>query len=366
MVNLAGANEHVPDIERRIQVVKKRCRDTRYSIPFHRIPNLMTIHIVLNVVKLLFFFQLKGGLYDTLSPKTIMYGETLDYRKHLSLQIGQHFQVHQEVNPLNIQIARTKGAIYLGPSGNLQGGFKFMALNTVTNIVRRIWDVISMPDLVITRVNALGSEYPQQMTFTDRHGRLIRDIEIPGADANEDPLPGVVPVIEDDIKIPGVDVEGPEDQDEVLATQVEIDDLNIPLEDPTPIEVAPTQAAQAPETPATFAPLAQEPGLRRSTRVSYQAKHGYTPSMTGSKYSYAVTQMESQGALNPDAHMFLQEDFYQAEPNVVAAIMTQLSLNAGLKEWGEKSFTAAQSEMKQLHFQNKFNPKHWRELSQFQ
>jgi hypothetical protein len=30
--------------------------------------------------------------------------------------------------------------------------------------------------------------------------------------------------------------------------------------------------------------------------------------------------------------MFVQDDFYQAEPDVVAAIMTHLSLKAGLKE----------------------------------
>jgi hypothetical protein len=53
--------------------------------------------------------------------------------------------------------------------------------------------------------------------------------------------------------------------------------------------------------------------------------------MMGSKYSYAVTQLEIQGVLNPDAHMFVQDDFYQAEPDVVAAIMTQLSLKSGLK-----------------------------------
>jgi hypothetical protein len=67
--------------------------------------------------------------------------------------------------------------------------------------------------------------------------------------------------------------------------------------------------------------------------------------------------------LNPDAHMFVQDDFYQAEPNVVAAIMTQLSLKAGLKEWGDRAFTAARSEVKQLHLRNTFKPKHWRELS---
>jgi hypothetical protein len=88
--------------------------------------------------------------------------------------------------------------------------------------------------------------------------------------------------------------------------------------------------------------------------------------MTVSKYSYAVTQLENQGVLNPDTHMFLQEDFYQAKPDVVAAIMTQLSLKAGLKEWGDQAFTAARSKMKQLHIRNTFKPKHWRQLSQVQ
>jgi hypothetical protein len=43
-------------------------------------------------------------------------------------------------------------------------------------------------------------------------------------------------------------------------------------------------------------------------------------------------QLKSQGVLNPDSHMFVQDDFYQAEPDVVASIMTQLSLKASLKE----------------------------------
>jgi hypothetical protein len=84
-----------------------------------------------------------------------------------------------------------------------------MALNIINKIVRLIWDVIPMPDVVIAQVNALGSDQPRQMTFTDRHGRLIGDIEIPGVDSDEeqeDHFPGVAPVIDDDIEIPGVDV----------------------------------------------------------------------------------------------------------------------------------------------------------------
>jgi hypothetical protein len=138
-------------------------------------------------------------------------------------------------------------------------------------------------------------------------------------------------VIADDIEITRVDVEGTETQDAVPAPHVEIDNLDIHHAHPAPIEVAPTQEEPRTETPAPVALPAHAPELRRPTRVRSQTNQGYTPSLSGSKYSYAVTQLESQGVLNTDSQMFVQDDFYQAEPDVVASIMTNLSLKAGLK-----------------------------------
>ena len=96
-----------------------------------------------------------------------MSGETLDYKKNLCLQIGQYCQVHEEDPPRNSQTTRTRGAICIGPSGNLQGGFKFLALNSVKKIVRRSWDAIPMPDTVIDRINTLCGDQPGKLTFTD-------------------------------------------------------------------------------------------------------------------------------------------------------------------------------------------------------
>jgi hypothetical protein len=61
----------------------------------------------------------------------------------------------------------------------------------------------------------------------------------------EDHLPGVAPVIDNDIKIPGVDVAGTEALDKATAPQVEINDLDVPQDDPAPTEVAPPQEAAA-------------------------------------------------------------------------------------------------------------------------
>jgi hypothetical protein len=127
------------------------------------------------------------------------------------------------------------------------------------------------------------------------------------------------------------------------------------------------EAPAAQPAPATLpVPTPPLPELRRyPTRNQTAPKPEYVPSMSGSKYSYAVTQLES-GALNPDAHMFMMDDFYQSEPNVVAAIMTQLSLRVGMREWGQRGRDAAYMEMKQLHLRKTFKPKHWSELNHTQ
>ena len=95
-VNLASANEQIPEIERHIRVVKERCREIRQSLPFQQIPVIMAIHMVLTCVKMLNFFPPRGGVSETMSPKEIMSGEKLDYKKHLDLQFGQYCQVHEE------------------------------------------------------------------------------------------------------------------------------------------------------------------------------------------------------------------------------------------------------------------------------
>jgi hypothetical protein len=55
-----------------------------------------------------------------------------------------------------------------------------MSLSTGKQILRRSWDAIPMSDTVIARVNALGADQPEELTFLDRHGRLIGDNDTPG------------------------------------------------------------------------------------------------------------------------------------------------------------------------------------------
>jgi hypothetical protein len=280
-----------------------------------------------------------------------MSGEILDYKKHLSLQVGQHCQVHEEDTPHNSQSPRTKGAILLGPSGNLQGGYKSMALNTGKKITRRSWDVIPMPDMVIARVNALGTDQHERLIFTNRCRRPIGDVEIPAVmdfeeeDDDNAEMPVLDPVGIGSVELPGVDVAGQAPQ------TIEIDDLDILQPNPPLIETVeePTVPQMEQDEPTQVAQPMETTGLQRSVQVKIQPKLCES-TMTGSKYSYALMQLETHGVLHPDSHMFIQEDFYQSDPDVMVHIMTHLSLKSGLKQWGDNAYAAVTSEMKQLHF----------------
>ena len=67
--------------------------------------------------------------------------------------------------------------------------------------------------------------------------------------------------------------------------------------------------------------------------------------------------------LHPDAHMFFNGEIHEEEVDVMNAIMTQLSLKVGLKQWGGSAEAALHSEMKQLHYRDTFEPLHYAKLT---
>jgi hypothetical protein len=182
VLNTTSANEHVPKIERQIRVIKERVRATRHTLPFKVLPLIMLIELVYSSIPWINAFPPKGGASTNLGPRNIMTGIQFDNNKHCQLQFGSYAQAHQEPDPTNAQAARTVGAICLGPTGNMQGSYKFLNLRTGKRITRRRWTLLPMPQEVIERVNQLGTAdgQPELFTFYDRKGRMIGETEIPG------------------------------------------------------------------------------------------------------------------------------------------------------------------------------------------
>ncbi len=248
-LNLASANEHVPEIERKIRVIKERVRAIIYSIPFNSLPALMLVHADLFVMKQLNLFRMKGGLSSKLSPKQIMSGEVVQY-KFCAMGFGRYCQIHEEDQPHNGMVARTQGAISLGPSGNAQGGHKFLTLTTGKVVICWAWTEMPTSVAVIEKVHLLAKGMPALPIFTDHAGRVIGDVKDVYLHNIEDEdtetlvdkcdLPGVHTAEADD-KIPGVDMVQDQDVD-VDLDFAPADEGNVkpPLADiPPPVNDAP-------------------------------------------------------------------------------------------------------------------------------
>jgi hypothetical protein len=118
----------------------------------------------------------KGGLSSKLSPKQIMLGKVVHY-KFCAMGFGRYCQIHEEDKPCNGMVARTQGALLLGPSGNAQGGHKFFTLTTGKVVIRWAWTELPTSVAVIERVHLLAKGMPALPVFTDCAGCVIGDVK---------------------------------------------------------------------------------------------------------------------------------------------------------------------------------------------
>ena len=369
--NWTSANEHDPTIERKIRVIKERVRAIIYSMPVNALPAIMVIHAVLFVTKALNLFPVKGGLPGW-SPKQIMTGEVLLY-KNYCIPFGCYCQVSKEGAPRNSMLARTEGAIALGPSGNVQGGQKFYTLITGKVVVRRQWTKLPMTDAVIARIGVLASGQPSQLVFTDRRGRPIGDVALEHHDSisqeADDDLPGVhLPDLDESAEIPGVGTidedpieDDPIDDDVDVGNDFDIQDLPddtlVELDSDALEPVAELGGGESLVVGTGDVPGAPA-GVRRSTRERKQVKN-YEPSMSGKKYAFAAMEL----LMTDEGLSFCNDEAYQYDAEVAYTFMQQLSLKAALKQWGTDAEDAGVKEINQLHWRDTFVPRNYSDLT---
>jgi hypothetical protein len=153
VLNDVSTNEHVPEIERLICVIKERIRCKLLSLPFAGMPKLMKKHLFLHVVSWLNMFPRRGGISDTLSPRAIIHGTNPNYDTMCRVPFGAYCQVHDEPSPSNTTTPRTTPALALNARGNLQGGYNFISLETWQLLTWRQWTELPMPPEVIVDVH---------------------------------------------------------------------------------------------------------------------------------------------------------------------------------------------------------------------
>ncbi|KAL7556597.1 hypothetical protein ACA910_003488 [Epithemia clementina (nom. ined.)] len=87
-IKLANAQEHVPEAERNIRIIKERVRATFHRLPFTKITKIMTQILVMECAKQLNFFPPKDSVSTQYSPRMILHHEPLDYQRHCGTPFG--------------------------------------------------------------------------------------------------------------------------------------------------------------------------------------------------------------------------------------------------------------------------------------
>ena len=129
-LNTLAAKEHIREIERRIRVIKERCRGNICTLLYTRIPQIMLTHLLHHVVMWLNNFPVAKGISDRFSPQEIILRHKLDYHHHCWAPFDTYCKVHQDNTPMNSMKMQCTPAFCLGPTGNMQGTYSFLGLTT--------------------------------------------------------------------------------------------------------------------------------------------------------------------------------------------------------------------------------------------
>jgi hypothetical protein len=204
-INTTVAKEHVPEVERKIRLIKERGRGILNTLPFKKMSRLVLIELVYHVVLWLNAFPANSGVSETLSPCEIFYRHKLDFVKHCKSSFGPYCEVHDEPALTNTMVTHSTPAIVLSPSGILQGTDKFLSLATGKKVKQQAFMPYPMPDLVIKKVEAYGksTNLPGIFDFADRNGILFKWNE------KVDKFPEEIVDIEDVVLYPSLAAEHP-------------------------------------------------------------------------------------------------------------------------------------------------------------
>ncbi len=158
VVNTTVAKEHMPEVEHHIWLVKEWGQGILNTLLFKKMPQVILIKLIYQVVLWLNTFPTKTGVSKVLLPCKIVFHQKLNFSKHCQAVFSLYCKVRNEPMPTNTMVTQATPAIVLGLTGNLQGIYKFCNLVTGKKIKRYMFMPYPIPNLVIKKVEALAQE----------------------------------------------------------------------------------------------------------------------------------------------------------------------------------------------------------------
>jgi len=137
LLNIAGTNEHVPEVKRVIHTIKERNHTLSWT-SFSTFPVLLKRAMIKKEVAWMNVFNHDDSVSATLSPRTIVIRSLqVDFTFYRKVPNGAYHEVRDEPSPSDSETSRSTPAIALNPTSNLQGSYHLMSLGTRKQLTRK-------------------------------------------------------------------------------------------------------------------------------------------------------------------------------------------------------------------------------------
>ena len=151
--------QHVPVFERKIRLVKERCRALFRNLPsaLCKQPLIALIKFAISRINLLPVLGSRATAHSwhRLSPRDLLTGIKTSFTRDLRIGFLDYAQLTEPVNETtyNSLKTRTRGGAALYSLGNSKGSVIYMTLDTGTEVAREKFHILPMPDVAISHLN---------------------------------------------------------------------------------------------------------------------------------------------------------------------------------------------------------------------
>jgi hypothetical protein len=172
-LNTTTARKQKGIVERKIRVLKERAHGTFNTLPYQKLPKIMVIELMHFCMMWMNSFPVRSGISEIWSPRKLVLCTKLNAKLHCRAPFESYCcKVQEDSDITNTLDSRTKWAIYMGPTGNLQGSYKFTLLPTGKKITRRKFTEMPVTNSVIKKVEEMAEKdgAVKGISFKNRKG----------------------------------------------------------------------------------------------------------------------------------------------------------------------------------------------------
>jgi len=164
-----GVNQHIAEVERRIRVIKERCRAIVNTLPYRLCKKLLE-YLIYFVTKRLNMEPTSVNNYGPSAWESYA-GVKIDYGRMIKAAFGEYCQADTNTGD-NSMDARARGAITLYESSDYDSNWWVFHLDSRKVVKRYKLTLLPMPDVIINYLNELHA----------------RDYDLENQDPRQEPL----------------------------------------------------------------------------------------------------------------------------------------------------------------------------------